>query len=95
MDKYLRFFENGGYNFSIFHLNIASLQYHFEDLKALLSSLEHEFDIISITETKLQKNTPPIIDIKIPNYDINTHNQTQIKEVLLYTYQTTTSLDLT
>lgn len=55
-------------NFSIFHLNIASLQYHFEDLKILLSSLEHDFDIISISETKLKQNSPPVIDINIPNY---------------------------
>ena len=55
-------------NFSVFHLNIASLQYHLEDLKILLSTLEHDFDIISISETKLKQNTPPTIDINIPDY---------------------------
>ena len=55
-------------NFSIFHLNIASLQYHFEDFQILLSTLDHEFDIISISETKINKNVLPHIDINIPNY---------------------------
>ena len=55
-------------NFSIFHLNIASLQYHHEDLQILLSTLDHEFDIISISETKISKDVLPHIDINIMNY---------------------------
>lgn len=42
-------------NFSILHLNIASLQFHFEELKILLQMLDYEFDCIMITETKLKK----------------------------------------
>ena len=42
-------------NFSILHLNIASLQFHFEELIILLKMLDHEFDCIMITETKIQK----------------------------------------
>ena len=38
--------------FSTFHLNIASLQYHIDDLKNLLFLLNYNFDIITITETK-------------------------------------------
>ena len=55
-------------NFSILHLNIASLQFHFEELKILLKMLDYEFDCITITETKLIKNVNPSIDIDIPNY---------------------------
>jgi len=55
-------------NFSTLHLNIASLQFHFEELKILLKILDHEFDCIMITETKLKKNTSPSISIDIPNY---------------------------
>ena len=54
--------------FSIFHQNIHSLQYHFEDLKILLKSLDHEFDIIAISETKLQKNVFQTRSINLPNY---------------------------
>ena len=53
---------------SIFHLNIASIQFHFDELNILLNSLKFKFDIINITETKLQKGVAPIKDINIPNY---------------------------
>ena len=66
-------------NFSVFHLNIASLQYHLEDLKILLSSLKTKFDIISISETKLHKNTPPNIDINIENYQYE-HTPTEAEK---------------
>ena len=62
--------------FSIFHLNIASLQYHIDDLKTLLNMLEHNFDIIAISETKIQTNVPPTIDISIPSYDYE-HTSTE------------------
>ena len=55
-------------NFSIFHLNTHSLQYHKNDLDILLDSLKLEFDIIAISETKLQKGIAPVHDISIPNY---------------------------
>ena len=57
--------------FSTLHLNIASLQYHIDDLKNLLLLLDYNFDIITITETKIVKGTEPNIDIEIPNYDIH------------------------
>jgi len=67
-------FLNAGFenisNFSVFHLNIASLQFHFEELKILLAMLDFDFDCIMITETKLQKSAPPKININIPNYHI-------------------------
>ena len=73
-------------NFSIFHLNIASLQYHFEDLKILLSTLENDFDIISISETKLKQNIPPTIDINIPNYQFeHTPSNANKGGTLIYT----------
>ena len=53
---------------SILHLNIASLQFHFDSLLVLLSTLEFSFDIIAITETKLQSDIPANKDINIPNY---------------------------
>ena len=57
-------------NFSVFHLNIASLQFHFEELKIILNMLDFEFDCIMITETKIQKNMNPKISIDIPNYHL-------------------------
>ena len=75
-------------NFSIFHLNIASLQFHFEELKILLNLLEFEFDCIMITETKLQKNISPKISIDLPNYHLF-HTPTEASKggSLIYIYQ--------
>ena len=52
---------------SILHLNIHSLQLYIEELKILLDMLKLDFDIIAISETKIRKGEPPIIDINIPN----------------------------
>ena len=52
------------------HLNIASLQYHHDDLVQLVEGANCQFDIISITETKLRTGIPPAINIEIPGYSI-------------------------
>ena len=56
--------------FSIFHLNIESLQFHKNDLDILLDNLNIEFDIIAISETRLKKDIKPVKDIKLSNYEI-------------------------
>ena len=53
-------------SFSILHLNIHSIQLHIEELKILLELLEFKFDIIAISESKL--NDQPITDITINGY---------------------------
>ena len=53
--------------FSIFHLNIASLEGHHDDLVSLLSVLDFNFDIIGITESKI-RNDKPIKNINIDGY---------------------------
>ena len=40
-------------NFSILHVNVASLSKHVDDLKILLTQLNHDFDVITATETKI------------------------------------------
>ena len=57
--------------FSILHLNIHSICKHIAELRILLLSLESlkfQFDILAITESKLQENISPIVDISILNY---------------------------
>ena len=54
--------------FSIFHLNIASLSYHIDDLKALLALLNHPFNVIGITETKIRESSEPTTNISLENY---------------------------
>ena len=53
-------------NFSIFHLNIHSIQRHVEELRILLHALNFKFDIIAISESKLK--CKPQIDISLPGY---------------------------
>jgi len=72
-------------NFSTLHLNIASLQFHHEELKILLEMLDFQFDSIMITETKIQKDIPPFKDINIPNYHIfHTPTEAQKGGTLIY-----------
>ena len=41
--------------FSLFHLNIRSLQRNFDNLLNLLTTVEHRFSVIGITETWLRQ----------------------------------------
>ena len=43
-------------SFSIFHLNIHSIQKHIEELRIMFSMLKIKFDASAISESKLQKN---------------------------------------
>ena len=56
---------NKSENFSIFHSNICSLQGNFDKVEILLDNLEHQFDVIALTETWHMKNnvnfTPGIL----------------------------------
>ena len=55
-------------NHSIFHLNIASLGAHKDELETVLSLLSFEFDIIAVSETKIIKDIDPNYDINLPGY---------------------------
>ena len=55
-------------NFSVLHINIVSLSLHINELRGLLVALEHQFDAILISETKIQSNGP-ISNIEIEGYD--------------------------
>ena len=46
---------NKNSSFATFHLNIVSLSKYFDDLQIFLSLLKHYFDIISISELKINK----------------------------------------
>ena len=64
-------------NFSIFHLNISSLQKHIDELRTLLTCTNANFDIICISETRLH-NEVPLSSIAIDGYDfIHTPTPTQ------------------
>ena len=55
-------------NFSLFHLNIASLSKHKVELDTILSMINYKFDIIALTETKIKKGVTPIFDTNRDGY---------------------------
>ena len=71
-------------DFSMIHLNIASLQLHIDELRCLLVAINNPFDVIAITETRLHEQNP-IIDLSIPGYDFHhTETRTQNGGAALY-----------
>ena len=62
----------------VLHLNIASLPNHINDLKLFLSMSNNKFHVICITETRLQKELDPSVNINIPGYTIE-HTPTEAK----------------
>ena len=55
-------------SFGLFHVNIASLNAHIDDLKLILSLLNYKFDVIGISEHKIKKHDDPLANIDIPGY---------------------------
>ena len=67
-------------------MNIHSIQLHFEELKLMLQLLNFKFDILAITETKIEKGIDPIIDITLDGYHkpVGTPTEATKGGVLLY-----------
>ena len=53
---------------SVFHLNTSSLLKNIDDLEYLIQSTKTDFDIISVSESRIIKNKLPPTDISVPNY---------------------------
>ena len=74
-------------SFSIFHLNIHSIDLHIEELRVALQLLDFQFDFICINESKIEKDQPVSkIDISIDGYQspIGTPTESTKGGVLLY-----------
>ena len=70
--------------FSIFHLNIASLQKHIDELRSFLHNLKMNFKVICITETRLHESVP-LINIDIEGYTfLHTPTTSQCGGTALY-----------
>ena len=71
--------------FSIIHLNIASLSLHKEELESVLTMLDFKFDVIGISETKILKDINPNYDISINGYNhFSTPTESAKGGVILY-----------
>ncbi|XP_065682310.1 uncharacterized protein LOC136095525 [Hydra vulgaris] len=72
-------------SFNVFHINISSLLKHFDDLVNLLQSTKLEFDIIGISETRLNKNRPQTSNITLNGYSHeDTPSESHASGALLY-----------
>ena len=69
---------NSPTNFSLCHLNIASLDLHIDELRLTLSRLKHKFNVIGISEHKIKsKLGKSIANINIPGYNEFTFTPTK------------------
>ena len=57
-------------DFAVLHLIISSLSSHINELKLLLSSVNLNFDIICVTESRITKSNLPTSNIHISGYNI-------------------------
>ena len=55
-------------NLNFFHLNISWLPYHFTERHSFLASTDVIFDVIQITESRLNRNKKHLATIDLPNY---------------------------
>ena len=53
---------------SLFNLNTSSLSKNIDDFEHLIQSTKTDFDIITVSESRIAKNNFPPIDISIPNF---------------------------
>ena len=73
--------------FTMFHINIASLSLHLDDLKTFLKILDHPFDVIAVSETKIKDNSDssPVTNFDIEGYNFyHTPTKTDFGGVGLY-----------
>ena len=72
-------------SFSIFHHNISSLSKNSDQLHALLTELDADFDFIGITETRISKTDFSPTNIALANYAIEqTSTESNARGDLLY-----------
>ena len=71
--------------FSALHLNISSLDKHFNELHTMLAESKHQFQVIGVTETRLSDSIKTSRKYSIPNYKIeDTPTEASAGGALLY-----------
>ena len=72
-------------SFSVFHLNISSLNAHFDELNAMINLLNFNFSVIGLTETKLKKSIGISCPMSIEGYSYeHTPTEASCGGALLY-----------
>ena len=71
--------------FALFHTNVRSLAKHFDELQSLLSTLQTEFDVIGISETKENIDKGFISNVDSSGYHLYTQpSKSAAGEVAIY-----------
>ena len=52
----------------LFHINACSLNKNFNDFKHLMSCTKHNFDIVGVTETRINKQVSLLDNLNLNNY---------------------------
>ena len=75
--------------FSVFHTNIHSFDLHFDELAILLELIDFRFDVLAISEWKIQKNKSTKTDITLDAYHYPLSIPTEATKgcVLLYVHK--------
>ena len=69
----------------MFHLNINSLLFHYDELESLISKSKNDFQVIGISETRLKKTQETTTNIHLKNYNIeHVPTESSNEGVLLY-----------
>ena len=63
-------FNDIGNTFSLFHLSINLISFHFDELESLISKSSNDFQIIGISETRLKKTQETTTNIQSENHKI-------------------------
>lgn len=84
-DFYTMTKTSGPFSISAFHLNIASLNRHFDELNSLLALLHVKFSFIGISETRYYKSQALVSNFPISGYNvIHTPTESSAGGVALY-----------
>ena len=69
----------------LFHTNVRSLSFHFDELLSILSNLKINFDVIGVSETWNSFDNPTKTNVEIPGYSyFPSQSHTQSGGVALY-----------
>ena len=71
---------------SIFHVNIHSIEKHIDELRSYLLLTGFQFDILAISESKLQHNNQPKVDITIDGYHYPLNSPTKATKLRAILY---------
>ena len=59
---------NKNSDLALFHMNINSLQFHFDELETFLANCPIDFQVLGITQSRLKEANRPTTNISLPGF---------------------------